>query len=80
MSARKLLKTVAGIPIYLTREIKVKGRIVAIRLVDAIDQNQKDLAVERVNAALMGNKILTEEDKKNVQEAEITSVPLLHES
>ena len=72
MSGSQLLKTAVGIPIYLARQVEVKGKVVAYRFVDAIDQEQKDLSAEKVGAALEGNKMLSEEAKKNVKAVEIT--------
>ncbi|KAF2664009.1 hypothetical protein BT63DRAFT_460308 [Microthyrium microscopicum] len=75
MSGSQLLKTAVGIPIYLARQVTVKGQVVAYRLVDAIGQEQKDNAADKVATALEGNKMLPEDIKKTVKAVEITSMP-----
>lgn len=72
MSSSQLLKTISNIPIYLNRQVKVKGQVVTYRLVDTIDQEQKDLAAEKVGVALDGHKMLSEEAKKDFKAIEIT--------
>jgi hypothetical protein len=77
MSGSQLLRTVVGIPIYLAREVSVKGRTVTYRLVDVIDQDQKDNTAAKVASALEGDKMLSEEQKKNVKAVEVTYVRVM---
>lgn len=74
MSA-KFLKSAVGIPIYLAREVAVKGLVVAYRLVDAIDPEHRDQAGETVASAVGGNKLFSAEQKKKISAIEITFVP-----
>jgi hypothetical protein len=72
MSGSQLLKTTLGVPIYLAKQVKVKGNTVVYRLIDAIPQDAKDQAADKVAAALEGDKMLTENTKKDVKAIEIT--------
>lgn len=72
MSGSQLLRTAVGIPIYLARQVEVKDQVVAFLLIESLDQNVKDSTAEKVGSALEGNKMLTEDVKKNVKEVEIT--------